>query len=141
ELLPLWQEYNELTRSDTAAQAEIDAVVAQIQETMTPQQVQAITDMKLTQQDEFSLMQELGLVTSRPNASGTPQASSGQGIPARALFRVPVGVRVRGRAAIPAAGRVVGLAAIRERAAFLAVVKGSTRNRWRPRRQAAHNGQ
>jgi len=81
ELLPLWQAYNELTRSDTAAQAEIDAVVAQIQETMTPQQVQAITDMKLTQQDEFSLMQELGLVTSRPNASGTPQASSGQGNP------------------------------------------------------------
>jgi hypothetical protein len=79
ELLPLWQAYNELTRSDTAAQAEIDAVVAQIQETMTPQQVQAITDMKLTQQDEFSLMQELGLVNNRPQASGTPGASSGQG--------------------------------------------------------------
>jgi hypothetical protein len=77
-LLPLWQAYNELTTSDTAAQAEIDAVVAQIQETMTPQQVQAITDMKLTQQDEFSIMQELGLVTNRPEASGTPGASSGR---------------------------------------------------------------
>jgi len=79
DLLPLWQAYNELITSETAAQAEIDAVVAQIQDTMTPQQVQAITDMKLTQQDEFSLMQELGLNSTRPNASGTPQASSGQG--------------------------------------------------------------
>jgi len=81
ELLPLWQAYNELMTSDTAAQAEIDAVVTQIQETINPQQLQAITDMKLTQQDEFSLMQELGLVTNRPNASGTPQASFGQGNP------------------------------------------------------------
>ena len=79
ELLPLWQAYNELMTSQTAAQAEIDAVVAQIQATMTPHQVQAITDMKLTQQDEFSLMQELGLVTNLPNASGTPQAPFGQG--------------------------------------------------------------
>jgi hypothetical protein len=79
ELLPLWQAYNELMTSQTAAQAEIDAVVAQIQDAMTPQQVQAITDMKLTQQDEFSLMQELGLVNNRPNASGTPQAPFGQG--------------------------------------------------------------
>lgn len=80
DLLPLWQAYNELTRSDTAAQAEIDAVVSQIQATMTPQQVQAITDMKLTQQDEFSLMQELGLVNIQ-QASGTPGASSGEGFP------------------------------------------------------------
>jgi hypothetical protein len=79
ELLPLWQAYNELMTSQTAAQAEIDAVVAQIQATMTPQQIQAITDLKLTQQDEFSLMQELGLVNNRPNASGTPQAPFGQG--------------------------------------------------------------
>jgi len=78
DLLPLWQAYNELMTSDTAAQAEIDAVVSQIQETMTPQQVQAITDMKLTQQDEFSIMQELGLVANRPEASGTPGASSGR---------------------------------------------------------------
>jgi len=78
-LLPLWQAYNELMTSQTAAQAEIDAVVAQTQATMTPQQLQAITDMKLTQQDEFSLMQELGLVSNLPNASGTPQALFGQG--------------------------------------------------------------
>jgi hypothetical protein len=76
ELLPLWQAYNELMTSDTAAQAEIDAVVTQIQETMTTQQLQAITDMKLTRQDEFSIMQELGLVNNRPEVSGTPGASS-----------------------------------------------------------------
>jgi hypothetical protein len=79
KLLPLWQAYNELMTSETAAQAEIDAVVSQIESTMTSQQTQAITDMKLTPQDEFSLMQALGLNTNRPNASGTPQAYSGQG--------------------------------------------------------------
>ena len=93
ELLPLWQAYNELMTSQTAAQAEIDAVVAQIQDTMTPQQIQAITDLKLTQQDEFSLMQELGLVSNLPNASGTPQAlfSQGQGFVPRAGEDFPGG--------------------------------------------------
>ena len=50
-LVPLWQAYAQLTSSNTAAQAEIDAVVTQIQQTLTPAQVQAITAMKLTRQD------------------------------------------------------------------------------------------
>jgi len=71
-LLPLWQAYSQLINSNTAAQAEIDAVVAQIQEAMTKDQVQAITGMKLTRQDEFSVMSTLGLVPS----SGTPVPGS-----------------------------------------------------------------
>ncbi len=76
QLLPLWQAYKELISSDTAAQAEIDAVVSQIQNTMTQQQIQAITDMSLTRQDEFALMQELGLAVT--SASGTPVPGMGE---------------------------------------------------------------
>ncbi len=61
ELLPLWQVFQQLSSSDTAAQAEIDALVEQIQETMTPGQIAAIDEMNLTQQDVFATMQEQGI--------------------------------------------------------------------------------
>jgi hypothetical protein len=74
-LVPLWQAYAQLTSSNTAAQAEIDAVIAQIQSTMTPQQGQAITAMKLTRQDLFTTESTLGL-TNGFGANGTPDANS-----------------------------------------------------------------
>ncbi|MBI5841592.1 MAG: hypothetical protein HZB19_15985 [Chloroflexi bacterium] len=61
ELLPLWQVYSELLTSDTAAQGEIDGLIAQIRGTMTDEQMQAIEDMALTQQDVMAAMQEQGL--------------------------------------------------------------------------------
>ena len=80
-LVPLWQAYSQLTSSNTAAQAEIDAVISQIQTTMTPQQIQAITAMKLTRQDMFTTMSSLGLTNGfgggangTPGFSGTPGA-------------------------------------------------------------------
>ena len=76
-LVPLWQAYAQLTSSNTAAQAEIDAVIAQIQSTMTPQQVQAITTMKLTRQDLFTSESSLGLSNGfGGNGTGTPRAPS-----------------------------------------------------------------
>jgi len=60
-LLPLWQVFNNLSSSDTAAPEEITAITAQIQETMTPEQMQAIEGMGLTNQDIFASMQELGI--------------------------------------------------------------------------------
>src|SRR5512138_3994586 len=42
ELLVYWQVYGEISQSETSAQAEIDGLVAQIQETMTADQLQAI---------------------------------------------------------------------------------------------------
>ncbi len=72
-LIPLWEAYTQLSTSNTAAQAEIDSVVSQIQSTMTPQQVQAITAMKLTRQDLFTTMSNLGLTNNTgANAQGTP---------------------------------------------------------------------
>lgn len=61
ELLPLWQVYSELSTSDTASQAEVDALFEQIEGTMTSEQMQAIESMQLTQEDTFAVMQEQGI--------------------------------------------------------------------------------
>jgi len=61
ELLPLWQVYQQLSTSDTAAQEEISALTDQIQETLTPDQMKAINDLTLTQQEVFAFMQEQGI--------------------------------------------------------------------------------
>ena len=75
ELLPLWQVLNNLSSSGSAAPEEINAIVEQIKETMTPEQLQSIEKMGLTGQDIFATMQELGIEgTGRVNAEGTPQA-------------------------------------------------------------------
>jgi hypothetical protein len=79
KLLPLWQVYKDLSASSSAAQEEIDALASQIQETMTPAQIQSITDMKLTRREVFQTMQDLGIATGRPNASGTPRPGGGNG--------------------------------------------------------------
>ena len=41
KLLPLWQAYQSLGNSDNTAEAELSALVSQIQDTMRPEQVQA----------------------------------------------------------------------------------------------------
>jgi hypothetical protein len=50
-LLPLWETLESLASSNTAASQEVDAVVSQIESTMSSQQVSSITAMKLTQKD------------------------------------------------------------------------------------------
>ncbi len=61
ELLPLWKAVLSLSESDTAAQAEIDALYDQIEETMTAEQMEAIAVMNPTQEDIAALMEDLGL--------------------------------------------------------------------------------
>lgn len=89
-LLPLWQVYESLSISDTAAQEEITALIDQIQETLTPTQVQAIRDMQLTSQDMLTTLQEQGIAgqngqsTNRSNSgntsgNGSSPASGGEG--------------------------------------------------------------
>jgi hypothetical protein len=80
ELLPMWQVYSELTTSDITAQAEVDGLISQIQETMTDEQMQAITDMNLTQQDVMAVMQEQGL-----GMEGGPNLSADQIATAQAM--------------------------------------------------------
>jgi hypothetical protein len=84
-LVVYWQVYKELSQSQTAAQAEIDGLVAQIQETMTSDQMQAITDMNITQQDVLASMQGVTVASSSSSSStiSVPSgAASGGGMPA-----------------------------------------------------------
>ena len=82
ELLPLWQTLQVLSDSDTAADQEKEALIAQIQETMTDEQMQAITAMNLTREDMFAIMQEQGMATgagSQNNGSQSGSSSSNSG--------------------------------------------------------------
>jgi len=92
ELLPLWQAVQSLSGSETAASAEVDAVINQIQDTMQPAQVQAIADMALTN-EKLTAMFESGELNmgrgTRQNqdssdtatGSGFPGGGPGGGIP------------------------------------------------------------
>ena len=82
QLIPLWQVYKDLSSSDTAAQEEIDGLVQQIQDTMTPEQMQAIQNMNLTRQDIFTVMQDQGITQGRGQGNGNrsnSQNSNGGG--------------------------------------------------------------
>jgi len=82
-LLPLWQA---LQGSGVTAQAEVNAVLKQIEGTMTSEQLQAITAMQLTQEDLQNWMQEQGMGsgdgfpgegTVDPDARATRRAQAG----------------------------------------------------------------
>ena len=84
-LVVYWQVYKELSQSQTAAQAEVDGLVAQIQETMSDNQMQAITAMNITQQDVLASMQGVTVASSSSGTStiNVPSGSaSGGGMPA-----------------------------------------------------------
>jgi hypothetical protein len=77
KLLPLWQAYRSLSSSQTAAEAEVDALLNQIQTTMTTEQVQKIKGMNLTDTDMMDLMQSMGGgmgPQGTPNPKSTPGA-------------------------------------------------------------------
>ena len=77
ELLPLWEVMKVLANSDTSAQEEIDAAVRQIKETLTPSQIQAIANMKLTEQDVSVFEQGLNTAVQSSSKSNSSSNSSG----------------------------------------------------------------
>jgi hypothetical protein len=89
-LLPLWQA---LQAGGVTAQAEVNAVLKQIEGEMTQEQLQAIAAMQLTQEDMQAWMQEnnirpAGVLTGTmqwqggtPELQGTPPAGFGGGPP------------------------------------------------------------
>jgi len=77
ELLPLWQMLQALQQSGTAAQVEIDAVVNQIQTAMTPDQLAAIKDMRLTAESMQEILQEQR--ASRQESGGSTGTGTGKG--------------------------------------------------------------
>jgi hypothetical protein len=82
ELLPLWQALQSLQNSDTAAEAEINAVISQIQEGMAPEQIQAIVDMALTT-DSLTALAEGGDLAFgfRGQAGNVDSGLTGEGFP------------------------------------------------------------
>ena len=76
ELLPLWETLQDLEGSDTSATEEKDALISQIQETMTAEQTQAITALGLSRQDMFSIMQSQAQTVGGTQNNGTSQNGS-----------------------------------------------------------------
>jgi hypothetical protein len=74
-MLPLWQGLLNMTRTGNSAQAEVNALLAQIESTFTPEQVAAINTMKLTSADLQAWSAANGIST----GSGSGQPGSGQG--------------------------------------------------------------
>jgi hypothetical protein len=76
ELLPLWETLQQLEGSDTAAAEEKNALISQIQETMTSEQTQAITALGLSRQDMFWIMQSQVQTFGGTQNNGTSQNGS-----------------------------------------------------------------
>jgi hypothetical protein len=95
-LLPLWTDFKTLSQSmmpaqgsqgdpgqgqtnatpqpqtvDTETQAKVEALGKQIQAAMTPEQIQAISAMKITQETAMTIMQEQGITMGGPQANGS----------------------------------------------------------------------
>jgi hypothetical protein len=77
QLAFLWQAYGSLSRSDTAATQELEALVQQIERAMSAEQLQAIRDMGLNRQVMMAWVEENG---AGPEAAGsTDGARAGLG--------------------------------------------------------------
>lgn len=77
-LLPLWKAVRSLGESDTAAQAEIDALYTQIRGTLSEEQLAAIEAMSFTRESMATISQQLGIDTGfggMGNASPEMQAT------------------------------------------------------------------
>jgi len=77
KLVPLYTLLQQMTTSGTSAQAEIDAVLDQIQETMAIDQIHAIAAMKLTQTDMTTFFSSSGQFAR--SGTRTPGAGFGGG--------------------------------------------------------------
>lgn len=79
ELLPLWQAIQSLSQSDTTAAAELQAVVKQIENTMSADQIAAIAAMQLTEASLTELQESGELSFGRGFGGGGNGGSAGAG--------------------------------------------------------------
>ncbi len=88
-LLPLWQALRSTQQAGGTAQAEVSALLTQIEAAMKPEQLQSIASMKLT----FTNMQEWATTNGITMGSGgTPGQGSGMSPEARATKQAAEGV-------------------------------------------------
>ena len=76
KLLPLWQLFQTLSTNDTTAPEEVEVVLKQIKQVMTPEQLETMASMNITLDEMRAFMQEMG-VTGQGGGTG-PGSGSGQ---------------------------------------------------------------
>ena len=83
ELLLLWTTLRSLTNGDTASSVEREALIDQISETMSIEQITAIDAMEITNEDLAALAEKLGIETNvgRQGSSGTPNPEMAGQVP------------------------------------------------------------
>lgn len=93
-LLPLWQALRSTQQAGGTAQAEVNALLTQIEAAMKPEQLQSIAGMKLT----FTNMQEWATANgiTMGSGGGTPGQGAGMSPEARATKQAAEGVTSTG---------------------------------------------
>ena len=82
-LLPLWQALNSMANSSSASVVEFNSLLAQIEKAMQPAQLEAIANLKITQESMRTAFESLGLSNVPSNRNGgaqvtrTPGATTG----------------------------------------------------------------
>ncbi len=76
QLVTLWEGYESLANSDTTSPVELDALVKQIEDTLTPAQIKAIEAMNLSQQSVNETLSTLASGQAAGSTTGTPSASA-----------------------------------------------------------------
>lgn len=92
-LIPLWQGLRSTQQAGGSAQAEVSALLTQIESAMTPEQLQAIAAMKLTQPDMQAWATANGITM---GSGGTPGQGAGMSPEARATKQAAEGVTSSG---------------------------------------------
>ena len=92
-MLPLWQGLQNMTNSGNSAQAEINAILAQIEAAFTPNQLAAIREMKLVSTDIQTWATANNITTGSGGQPGSGQGGgSGMSPEARATKQAEEGV-------------------------------------------------
>jgi hypothetical protein len=85
ELIPLWKALRSLSESETASSVEVEALINQIEDTMTDEQMDVITAMELSMEDTRAVQEQLGIEGGMgggnmdPEMQATMQAASESG--------------------------------------------------------------
>jgi hypothetical protein len=81
QLAFLWQAYGSLTRGDTAASEELEALVNQIEGAMSAEQLRAIRGMELSRETMMDWVQESGVAAAAEGSAEGEQGFFGFGPP------------------------------------------------------------
>ena len=92
QFIPLWLAMKSLTTSGTAADEEITALQNQIVDLMTPEQLQAIADLRLTQAELQAYYVEIGASTPSTPSADTADLSKEDKQATKVALGTPVGV-------------------------------------------------